>query len=72
MRKIGTTLKIIFIIPFILLSACKEKENVAPTVDLVTPQEVPIPVDLLLFQVAFAMQRGCSTVLNNLQYSGAP
>ena len=39
MRKIGTTLKIVFIIPFILLSACKEKENVAPTVEIVTPQD---------------------------------
>jgi uncharacterized protein (TIGR02145 family) len=39
MRKIGTTLKIVFIIPFILLSACKEKKNVAPSVDLVTPQD---------------------------------
>jgi hypothetical protein len=39
MRKIRNILKIVFIIPFILLSACKEKENVAPTVEIVTPQD---------------------------------
>ena len=37
MRKIGTTLKAVSVILFILLTACKEEENVAPTVNLVTP-----------------------------------
>jgi len=37
MRKIGTTLKAVSVILFVLLSACKEEENVAPTVNLVTP-----------------------------------
>ena len=37
MRKIRIALKAVYVIPFILLSACSEKENVAPTVNLVTP-----------------------------------
>jgi len=39
MRKIRIALKVTYVIPFILLSACSEKENVAPTVNLVTPVE---------------------------------
>lgn len=37
MRKIGRTLKAVCVILMVLLSACKEKENVGPTVSLVTP-----------------------------------
>jgi len=37
MRNIRIALKAVYVIPFILLSACSEKENVAPTVNLVTP-----------------------------------
>jgi len=39
MRKIGLVLKLVYIIPFILLSACSEKENAGPTVDIVNPQD---------------------------------
>ena len=37
MRKIRIALKAVYVIPFILLSACSEKENVAPSVNIVTP-----------------------------------
>jgi uncharacterized protein (TIGR02145 family) len=39
MRKIKIALNLAYMIPFILLSACSEKENVAPTVDVVSPQD---------------------------------
>jgi hypothetical protein len=38
MRKIRIALNLVYMIPFILLSACSEKENVAPTVEVVNPQ----------------------------------
>ena len=44
MRKIGRTLKAVSVILFVLLSACKEKENVAPTVNLITPLDGDIIV----------------------------
>jgi len=37
MRKIRKALKVVYVIPFLLLAACNEKENEAPTVYLVTP-----------------------------------
>jgi len=39
MRKIVRTLKAVSVILLILLSACKEEENKAPTVSITTPQE---------------------------------
>jgi len=39
MRKIRIALNLVYMIPFMLLSACSEKENVAPTVDIVNPQD---------------------------------
>lgn len=42
MRKIRLALKIVYVIPFILLWSCSEKENKAPTVEIVNPPDESI------------------------------
>jgi len=39
MRNIRMTLKVVYLIPVLLLSACSEEENKPPTVEIVNPQE---------------------------------